>query len=369
MKVGLVLDDTLDSTDGVQQYVLLVGEWLRAKGHDVHYLVGSSKRSDIKNVHSLSRNVQVKFNKNKLSIPYKVHGKKIKEVIDDSWDVIHVQMPYSPQLAGKVIKQINSNTALVGTFHIAPYSKTVTGSTRALRFFTAKTLKRFDKVLSVSQVAKVFAKKTLKVDSEVVPNAIEIKKWPKSKNKDIDVLFLGRLVERKGCMLFVKAIHELSITKDISNLNIVIAGDGQKRTELEKYVSDNNLNSNIKFLGFVSEAKKRELMAKSRISVFPSKGGESFGIVLLEAMAAGSLALGGDNPGYRSVIGSIEESLFALDPKQIAKKLDKFLTGKAQYQQTFKAQQVLVANFDIEKVGSDILAVYKQAHKARKGSK
>lgn len=369
MKVGFVLDDTLDSTDGVQQYVILVGEWLRDNGHDVHYLVGSTSRSDLKNIHSLSKNIKVKFNKNKLSIPYKVHRKKLKDVIDGSWDVIHVQMPHSPQLAGRVIKQIEEKTALIGTFHIAPYSKTVAGSTKILGVLSRNSLKRFDEILAVSPVAKDFAKKSFGVDSVVVPNAIQTKKWPRSNDKSIDILFLGRLVERKGCMLLLKAIKELSKKNDFDNLNVVIAGDGEKRNELEKFVNVNNLSKIIKFEGFVTEGKKKKLLSHSKISIFPSKGGESFGIVLLEAMAAGSLALGGDNPGYRSVIGGIEESLINLEPKHIAESLKKLLKDKAQYNKTLLKQQELVAKFDIDKVGSDILAVYKQAHNARKGSK
>ncbi len=69
MKIGLVLDDTLDTPDGVQQYVLQVGRWLSAEGHDVHYLVGKTTRTDIANVHSLSRNLKVKFNGNRMSMP------------------------------------------------------------------------------------------------------------------------------------------------------------------------------------------------------------------------------------------------------------------------------------------------------------
>ena len=69
MKIGFVLDDTLDSTDGVQQYVLTLGKWLKDQGHDVHYLVGATKRRDIPGVHSLSRNMSVRFNGNRMSMP------------------------------------------------------------------------------------------------------------------------------------------------------------------------------------------------------------------------------------------------------------------------------------------------------------
>ena len=67
MKIGFVLDDSLDKSDGVQQYVLTLGHWLHSQGHEVHYLVGQTERTDIQNVHSLSKNVRAKFNQNRMS--------------------------------------------------------------------------------------------------------------------------------------------------------------------------------------------------------------------------------------------------------------------------------------------------------------
>ena len=72
--IGYLLDDTLDKPDGVQQYVLAVGEYFRAKGHDVHYLVADTHRTDIKNVHSLGRFVSLKFNGNSVRTPLPASG-------------------------------------------------------------------------------------------------------------------------------------------------------------------------------------------------------------------------------------------------------------------------------------------------------
>src|SRR5579875_4032120 len=100
MKIGMVLDDTLDTPDGVQQYVLQVGRWLSAQGHDVHYLVGATTRTDIPNIHSLSRNKQVRFNGNRMSMPLPASRKKLKQFLrTEQFDVLHVQVPYSPFMA------------------------------------------------------------------------------------------------------------------------------------------------------------------------------------------------------------------------------------------------------------------------------
>jgi Glycosyltransferase Family 4 len=123
MKIGFVLDDTLDSTDGVQQYVLTLGKWLKDQGHDVHYLVGATKRRDIPDVHSLSRNMSVRFNGNQMSMPLPAKKFEITALLStEKFDVLHVQVPYSPLLAHRVIMAAPPQTAIIGTFHIAPNS-------------------------------------------------------------------------------------------------------------------------------------------------------------------------------------------------------------------------------------------------------
>ncbi|HTH72515.1 MAG TPA: glycosyltransferase family 4 protein, partial [Candidatus Pristimantibacillus sp.] len=105
LKIGLVLDDSLDKVDGVQQYVLIVGRWLTAQGHDVHYLVGETKRTDLPGMHSLARNVKVRFNKNRMAIPLPANLRAIRALLKrEQFDVLHVQVPYSPALAGRIIK-------------------------------------------------------------------------------------------------------------------------------------------------------------------------------------------------------------------------------------------------------------------------
>src|SRR5487761_1271885 len=97
LKIGLVVDDTIDKPDGVQQYVLALGKWFTEQGHEVHYIVGESHRADLPNVHSIARNVAVTFNGNRLTIPLPVPRRKIRNLLDQlNLDVIHVQSPHSP---------------------------------------------------------------------------------------------------------------------------------------------------------------------------------------------------------------------------------------------------------------------------------
>lgn len=372
MKIAFVLDDTLDSTDGVQQYVLLLSQWMIEQGHEVHYLVGETRRTDLENIHSLTKNIRVRFNKNRLSVPLPADQVKIRQILgQEQFDVLHVQMPYSPLLSARIIANAPASIAMVGTFHIAPHSKTVALTTKALGRLVRSSLARVDRVVSVSPVAKEFARTTFGIDSQVIPNAIDSKKWKRSSNVVLprrrQLVFLGRLVARKGCVYFLKACKELYDEGLLASIDVVIAGDGPDRKKLKKYARDNRLNSSVKFVGFVSESEKRRLLQHAYLGVFPSTGGESFGIVLLEAMAAGSIAVAGNNPGYMSVVGRASEAV--VDPHNIGQFTDtlrRFITDDKLYTTVRAEQAKLVASYDVKTVGGDILKLYEAAIQDRK---
>lgn len=374
MKIGLVFDDSLDKTDGVAQYVLITGQWLTSKGHDVHYLVGETKRSDIKNLHSLSRNVKVSFNKNRMTIPLSSNKQQLRKLLHrEQFDVLHIQMPYSPFLAGKIISAADEDTAVVGTFHILPYSRMVHMANRLLGQAQKRTLARFDKIMATSPPAAKFAKQTYNIDCQVVPLGIPLKGFfgaqPLADYEDKrTIVFLGRLVERKGCQHLLRAIARLKKEDKLgSDVRVIICGDGPLRAQLEQFVRNNNLQENVEFKGFISEESKPRYLASADIAIYPSTGGESFGIVLLEAMAAARGAvLGGDNPGYRSVIGKRTGAIFnPLNTALLAEKLGNLLSNKKMRLQAQNWQIKHVEQFDIGVVGREIVLVYEQALRNR----
>jgi phosphatidylinositol alpha-mannosyltransferase len=374
-KIAFVLDDSLDTSDGVQQYVLTLGQWLAQQGHDVHYIVGETKRTDIAHVHSLAKNVHVSFNQNHMSIPLSVSTRTIHELlVREEFDVIHVQMPYSPALGARVINAAGPLTAVVGTFHVAPHSKVVHVANSVLRLLLGKSVARFDEIVSVSEVAQTFAWETFRVESAVVPNTLRLEAFYDAQplpeyEQHPTIVFMGRLVERKGCMYLLRALRRLHAQGHLpKGCKALICGKGPLRSALEAYVQANHLQDIIEFVGFVSEADKPRYLATGDIVVYPSTGGESFGIVLLEGMAAtNGVVLAGDNPGYASVMGERPEVLFnPKDEMQFALKLEKYLQDAAARQHAWEWQQQFVRRFDVPKVAEDILVVYSQAlHKRR----
>lgn len=369
MKIGFVLDDSLDKTDGVQQYVLTLGHWMRSHGHDVHYLVGHTERTDIPHVHSLSRNMQVHFNQNRMSTPLPARKRAIRELLArEQFDVLHVQLPYSPFMAARVIKAASSQTAIVGTFHILPFSRLESAATRLLAACLRSSRKRFDAVVSVSEPAARFARKRFKLKSTVIPNAVYVSSFrsakPLKKYRDNKrtIVYLGRLVERKGCLYFLQALEQLHQKNLLHGIRVLVAGKGPLREKLETFVAEKHLKHVVQFIGYVSEEDKPALLARADIAVFPSTGGESFGIVLLEAMAAGAdVVIAGNNQGYRSVMADHADQIInPVDAKQFAKTLQRFLFNDTARKRAASWQQTHVMRYDVQKVGNELLALYKQ---------
>lgn len=374
MRIGFVLDESLDGTDGVQQYVLRVSEWLRAQGHEVHYLVGQTTRTDVPNIHALTRNLHVRFNGNRLSTPLPASWPKLQATLDElQLDVLHVQTPYSPFMAGRLMYLASDDTAVIGTFHILPYSRLATVASYGLGRINAHSARRFDAVMSVSAPAQAFAKTYYGLTSTVVPNCFDYHAFTlaKSTAKQKRIVYLGRLVERKGSLELVRAIAHIKESGHWpEGWQAVLGGKGQLTDKLVRYISEHKLESIVSLRGFVPEENKAEFLAQADIAVFPSTAGESFGISLLEAFAAArGVVLAGDNPGYRSVIEGFEEQLF--DPKntpQFAALLTKWMQDTAGRRRIATAQRTYVERFDANIVGKQIVAVYEKALQSRRSS-
>lgn len=367
LKIGIVFDDSLDKPDGVQQYILSLGQWLSTEGHEVHYLVGQTSRTDIPNVHSLSRNFKVSFNGNQLSIPLPTRRRRLNNLLAaEQFDVLHVQMPYSPWLAARIVEAAPDSTTIVGTFHIVAYSKLVQVATRLLAIWTRCSLKRFDHIVSVSGAARSFARNTYKIETSVLPNVFDYQRFataspilPSMSSGQLRILFLGRLVERKGCQYLLQAVRQLQ-AKGLTNFEVVVCGKGPLSAELQAQAKAQHLP--VSFTGFVSEADKPGYYASADIAVFPSTGGESFGIVLIEAMANGRTAvLAAANSGYASVMAPRPDLLVPVaDATALANGLERLLENAPARQAAAAWGQNYSRQFDTAVVGAELLKLYRQ---------
>jgi len=368
LSIGFLFDDTLDSNDGVAQYVKTLGAWLSGRGHEVSYLVGESHTKEWAGgkVYSLAKNVKVIFNGNRLSMPLPATSTDIKKLMaNQHFDVLHVQAPYSPFMSQKVINASSHSTTVVGTFHVFPSGWLARTGAHLLRVFYGSSLLRIQPMLAVSPAAAGFAKEAFNLKCLISPNVVAIARFKiKNAHSSTDqstIVFLGRLVKRKGCRQLLEAFKLLS--QKMPEVRLTIAGDGPERPELEQFVIRHGLEQSVDFLGFIDEKDKPLLLAGADIACFPSLGGESFGIVLIEAMAAGAgVILGGDNEGYRGVLGAQPKLLVDANNSAVfAARLEELLTDKelASTLHSWQAQEA--KRYDVATVGPQVLGIYKEA--------
>jgi phosphatidylinositol alpha-mannosyltransferase len=373
LKVGLVFDDSLDRPDGVQQYVMRVAEWLREHGHDVHLLVGETHERELPNLHSVSRNITVKFNGNTMSIPRPVSKQMLRRLLDElQLDVIHVQTPYSPFMAGRLISLAGPKVAVVGTFHILPYSWAVKLANRVLAVLNRRTGRRFDDVMAVSPPASEFARRYYGYNGPVVPNPFRLDDYtvaPRPKNPAPRIVFLGRLVTRKGVkqlLLAIKYMLEHGLYE--GPLSVTIAGRGHLLEELKLLAGTIQGDVTIDFPGFIAEEDKPELIESADVFALPSISGESFGISLIEGLAAArGVVLAGDNAGYASILYELPELLVnPRDTEVFAALLARWLKDADGRAAMAKRQKQYVHQFDIAVVGPQIEQVYREALQSKR---
>lgn len=361
------MDTTLDLDDGVQQYVKSLSRWLLKNNHEVKFLVGESKdEGEFKgNVISLSKNIVIKGNANKLSTSVFPNLKKMNKIIEEEdFDVIHVQMPYSPFMAGIFINK--TKTPVVGTFHILPANNSVKLLNKAISMGIQKQLKKISYIMSVSEAARIFAEETYKIKSTVIPNMVETKRFKGDKitkfdDGKVNILFFGRLVKRKGAIYALKAYKELLKEIGEDKIRLIIAGDGAEKKILEKYIDKYDIPG-VELPGYIPESEKGLYYNTADICVFPATGGESFGIVLIEAMAAGKPVIAFDNPGYKSVLYPHAKDWLARNKNidDLSEKLLALINDKNLRERLGKENLEEVDKYDYDVVCRKISAVYQQ---------
>jgi phosphatidyl-myo-inositol alpha-mannosyltransferase len=265
-------------------------------------------------------------------------------------------------MAQKVIDNCNS-ASVVGTFHIYPANSLAKLGTSLLRLTYFGKLRKITEVVSVSPAAQEFAASSFKLKTTVVPNMVELSRFGGSKADIVPnrIVFLGRLVSRKGAQQLIEAFS--IVYRHLPDCQLIIGGDGPQRSKLEARVKRLDLSGAVEFRGFIDESDKPALLASAAIACFPSLYGESFGIVLIEAMAAGSgVVLAGNNPGYASVMHELPDTLFEpREPAILAAKILHLLRDEQLFNSIHQKQAQLVRKFDVNQVGAQIEALYIRA--------
>ena len=371
LTIGFVFDDTLDALDGVQQHIITIGTELARRGHDVHYLVGETHHSPVPQTVSLARNVMVSFNGNRMRIPLPVRKREIRAALaHNNYDILHIQAPYSPLFGGRVLECAPQSTGVVATYHIAPIDRRARYGGRALGLVNAHSHRRVDEVIAVSQVAAQYAQFTSHTHGTIIANPVNVEKFATAAHRATrdaahpHIVFLGRLVPRKGAQLLLDALDygDRHGMFPMPGLHVTIAGDGPLMDDCVQRAA--RLRTPVQFVGTVDEGKA-DLLASADVAVFPAIGGETFGIVLPEAIASGAgVTLAGDNPGYRWTMRGDEDALFSVGPdhaRVLAERIERALTDAPWARRLHAREEALLDRYNVQAVTDEVEQVYARA--------
>ena len=237
----------------------------------------------------------------------------IKEVLDrEKFDIIHLHEPFMPMLCSAVLRF--SETTNIGTFHACDGSPGYNLGWPISRLMLNKRRRKLDGQIAVSEPARRFASKYVPGDYNIIPNGIDIEHFspdvtPIEEFGDgkLNILFLGRLERRKGLNYLLKAYQQ--VKQEIPNSRLIVVGPGTRlRRKYEKWVKRSGL-TDVVFIGYAPFAELPRYYQTADVYCAPATSRESFGIVLLEAMAVGKPVVASRIDGYASVLTHGEEGL------------------------------------------------------------
>lgn len=362
MKIGIVSPYYVHSFGGVQILIKNMQACLAERGHEVLIIapkprVKNSSEKTPDNVALLGASVEVNF-KNPFHTTFPLAASNRALIADflaeQKFDVLNVHEPWMPLLPYQIIQE--ATCPIVGTTHARWPRSWFNKSLETVRApYFRLVLNKLDKITAVSTVA---AKNVtfLEEDTEVkiIPNGINLDVYQKQiKSSQIEkkqpyILYLNRLEKRKGPGLLLKAYNQYVKQTKFDPLPLVIAGSGPQAKSLMNYVSRYKLNDLVSFEGYVDDQRKFELFANAHLYVSPAPFGESFGIVLLESMAANLPLIAGDNEGYRTVLRN-QGSQSLVNPRlknNFAEALDKFCNDKSLRKDWMKWSHSEIVKYD-----------------------
>jgi phosphatidylinositol alpha-mannosyltransferase len=374
MRIGIVCPYTWDVPGGVQQHICDLAEALIALGHHVSVITPADDDAELPPyVVSAGRAVPVPYNGSvaRLAFGFLSAGRVRRWINDGRFDVLHVHEPAAPSLG--LLACWAADGPIVGTFH-ASYEKSRVVSVTAPILQSA--LEKITGRIAVSEAARTTLVEHLGGDAVLIPNGVATERYamadplpgwpgrgapaggvPQGTAGGGALGFLGRMDEpRKGLHVLLRAFEILGRRRP--GLRLLLAGPGDADDAVSRVSPD--LRDRVVVLGMVSEEDKVRAYHSVDVFVAPNLGGESFGIVLAEAMAAGAPILASDIEAFDRVLrGGRAGALFpAGDHEALAAAAGELLDDPARRKQLSAEARAAVRAYDWSSVARDVLRVY-----------
>lgn len=364
LKIALVSPYDFPYPGGVTQHVLHLQREFSRLGHDVRIIAPSSDRAlekHLDNVYRVGRVTRVRANGSiaRITLSFRL-ARRVRDILrSEHFDVVHAHEPLMPALPPTILKY--SDALNVGTFHAHR------GSYYGY-FYGRPILKRvfgnLDGRIAVSRAAKKFVQQYFQARYTIIPNGVDwehfVKAQPLEQLEDgrPNILFVGRPEKRKGLGYLIRAYP--AIKNAFPDARIVVAGAGDwERDRYRAYAQAHGL-TDIVFLGYQPDEDLPSLYKSADVFCSPATGGESFGIVLLEAMAAGVPIVASDIEGYRDVVSSGKQGILVppRNEEALSHAICQLLQDRGMRAEMGTAAQAWAHHFEWPQVAARILHFY-----------
>ncbi|OEV11423.1 glycosyltransferase family 4 protein [Streptomyces nanshensis] len=359
MRIGIVCPYSWDVPGGVQFHVRDLAEHLDGLGHEVSVLAPSDDETPLPPyVVSAGRAVPVPYNGSvaRLNFGFLSAARVRRWVHEGRFDVLHIHEPATPSLA--LLTCWAAQGPIVATFHTSnPRSRAMIAAYPILQ----PALEKISARIAVSEYARRTLVEHLGGDAVVIPNGVDVdffaRAEPKAEWQGGTIGFIGRIDEpRKGLPVLMKALPR--ILESLPETRLLVAGRGDEEEAVEDLPP--HVRERVEFLGMVSDEDKARLLRSVDLYVAPNTGGESFGIILVEAMSAGAPVLASDLDAFAQVLdGGQAGDLFPReDAGALADAAVRLLSSREERERLREYGRRHVRRFDWSTVGADVLAVY-----------
>lgn len=367
MKIGIVSPYAYPRPGGANAHIRETYSRLTELGHDVRIITAPwGDDPPAKDVIQIGRAMAIPFNGSigRVTLSVRLEWLISRMLERERFDIIHHHEPFVPFLSFQILD--SAKCPNVATFHaFGGFSFSYWAGRIALDRYMGK----LDERIAVSSAARHFVSTYFPGEYRIIPNGVDVdfyanaKPFPEFQDGKVNLLFVGRVEPRKGAMYLMKAYAQIRMRHP--NTRLIIAGRGPEIGDLRRFARDREL-ADVFFAGRVSDEDKARFYKTADVFVAPSTGQESFGIVLLEAMAAGRAVVASDIHGYKRVVQRNVSGLLVepKDPDALAEALERLIVDPDLRRRLGDAGARRAPEYDWQHVTRELVEVYEAVIRA-----
>lgn len=361
LNIGIVCPYGWDAPGGVQAHIADLRTYLVNQGHQVSVLAPTADEENLPSwVVSAGKPISIPYNGAVARVLFgPVAFARVKQwIAENNFDLLHLHEPAIPSVS--LLACWAAEGPMVGTFHVSAKKQK---ASFAIVPILEPVIEKLSARIAVSEAARETLISHLETDAVVIPNGIYARKMAGKVRSDWSgqtLGFMGRFNEpRKGLKVLIDALPIIS--RFLPDVKVLVAGPGDPEEFLAQI--DPQLRNRIEFLGKLTESEKADFMSSVGAYVAPNTGGESFGIILAEALAGGAAVVAADIPAFVALLenGKYGKLFKSEDATDLAKVVIDLLRDQDARNLMARSGQEYAQQFDWDVVAQDIFEVYEMA--------